>query len=193
MSNPIPPNAARIAIAGDCSPVPAPLTQAGIDLGYVKTGVTVEYKDGAGDAIAQCEYVEVTHALRDRTFVYRVRVRTTYPGGAANGTTDECYDIRALFIPVNDLRPEFNDGTWVYGRDAVLQYFALNQPAGNPLTPPLYVLFVSTSAEVLWTVEGNSAARELHHVLRPQVSPRDAAPIEFRGMYDCCVPDCCDY
>jgi hypothetical protein len=192
MSKPIPINAARIAVAGDSSPVPAPVTQAGIDLGYVKPGVIVEYKNNAGDTIAETEYVEVTHALRDRTFVYRVKVRTIYPGGAANGTTVECYDIRALFIPVNKLRPDFNDGTWLYGRDDVLQYLSSNQPMGNPLEPSLCVLFVSKSAEVLWTVEGISGARELHHVLRPQVSPRDATPIEFRGLYDCCVPDCCD-
>lgn len=188
MSMPIPKSSARIAFAGDTCPLPAPVTHAGIDLGYIEI-VEDSHMGETCTQDATFTYIQVTHALVDRTFVYRVLLKTVFPSSSGGGGTVESYDVRALFVPHNEFRPKYNRGTWYYGRDEVVNYIVTTKTKPKQTQ---CVLFVSKSAEVRWQVEGVSGAQQLHHVLRPQVSPRDATPIEFRGMYDCCVPDCCD-
>ena len=81
--------------------------------------------------------------------------------------------------------PNLEDGSWYYGVETVLDYIRTHKVAHG-------ILFVSKLATVRWHSEGAGTARELTHIMRPHMSPREATPVQFRGLYDEGCPDICD-
>jgi hypothetical protein len=172
---PLPPGIERLVFAGATRPFPAPISGRELDVGFLGTfEITTEFVGVPN--VQQDEkpkFVEVTHALVDRTFVYRILSE----------------DAKALFVPENKFRPNVEVGDWFYGKDEVWKFITKNSADRDKCRG---IVYARRDAPIWWRIEGVTPADAALPALRPMFGPGELVPVEFRGLYDQTPPRCCD-
>lgn len=170
---PLPNIRERLVYAGATRPLPPPLPGR-VVLGYLyRENVDFPGIDSKLDELTGAFAVHVFHPMLDRNLDYWIPEA----------------DVRGLFIPANHLRPELEDGDWYYGTQSVNKYL---QDNATKETPAKGVVYVSNTARVRWSIEGVSTAPDVKQLIRPLLSPRDLAPVDFEGILDNGPPWECD-
>jgi hypothetical protein len=170
----------RLVFAGATRQFPAPISGRELDIGFLDTYVIKKgefakaIRPGESDVPdADLAYVEVTHALVDRTFAYRILSE----------------DAKALFVPENKFRPHVDDGDWYYGENRIWKFISDNSADRDKCRG---IVYARRDAPIWWRIEGVSAADLALPALRPMFGPGELVPVEFRGLYDQTPPRCCD-
>lgn len=172
---PLPIGIERVVFAGATRPFPAPISGRELDVGYLTTFVISKGHFAALPRVQDIEqeYVEITHTLVERTFVYRILRQ----------------DVRALFVPTNKIRPHVDVGDWYYGETIIWNFITAASKCPDACQG---IVYARRDAPIWWHAEGMTPADAALPTMRPMFGPGELVPVEFRGLYDKCPPHCCD-